>query len=392
MKDDKKYLLELLDKKELSFLEKSWLLNYIENTDQGVLVKLLEDQFMNSLNDPQPINSERSIEILNEIHKKILQPKTQSNVFQLWIRRIAVAACVIGVMATGILYAIKKNTTNIAANHSKSKTFSNDVNAGGVKATLTLANGARVILDDAKNGTLSNQGNTKVIKTNGKLAYNAENNSLMASVYNTVSTPRGGRYQVVLPDGSQVWLNAASSIRFPTAFTGKERKVEITGEAYFEVAKNKALPFVVKVNDAEVRVFGTHFNVMAYSDEDVVKTTLLEGSVQFSNGSSSYMLKPGEQSELDKSGQVKVNSDVDVESVIAWKNNLFDFENADIDDIMRQLSRWYDVDVVYNSKKVNERFFAEIPSTSNLSDVLKALELTGKVKFDIQGRKIIINP
>jgi transmembrane sensor len=391
MKDDKKYLLELLDKKELSFLERSWLLNYIEHTDQDVLVKLLEDQFMNSLNDPQPINSERSIQILNEIHKKILQPETRSNVFQLWIRRIAVAACVIGVIATGILYAIKKNTTNIAANHSRSKTFSNDVNAGGVKATLTLANGAKVILDDVKNGTVSNQGNTKVTKTDGKLAYNA-NSSSAESVYNTVSTPRGGHYQVELPDGSQVWLNAVSSIRFPTAFTGKERVVEITGEAYFEVAKNKKLPFVVKVNNSEVRVFGTHFNVMAYSDEAVVKTTLLEGSVQFSSGSSSCMLKPGEQSELDKSGQVKVNTDVDVDNVVAWKNGLFDFENAGIEDIMRQLSRWYDVDVVYNNKKVNDRFYAEIPSTSNLSEVLRALELTGKVSFDIQGRKIIINP
>ncbi|MDB5087420.1 MAG: FecR family protein, partial [Mucilaginibacter sp.] len=223
------------------------------------------------------------------------------------------------------------------------------------------------------------------------LAYNADKNDLIGNLYNTVSTPRGGHYQVILPDGSQVWLNAASSIRFPTAFTDKERKVEISGEAYFEVAKNKALPFVVKVNSSEVRVFGTHFNVMAYTDEAAIKTTLLEGSVQFSNGSASCMLKPGEQSELTKSGQVKVISGVDVDNAIAWKNNMFDFENTDIESVMRQLSRWYDVDVVYN-KKVNDRFFAEIPSSSKLSEVLKALELTGKVNFDIQGRKIIINP
>jgi transmembrane sensor len=391
MKDDKKYLLELLDKKELSFSEKSWLLNYIENTDQDVLMKILEYRFTNSLSDPQSIDPERSIRILTEIHQKIHPPKTQSKVFQLWIKRVAVAACFIGIMTTWVLYLIKKNTTNIAQNHHRSKVFSNDVNSGGNKATLTLANGSKVILDDVKNGTVSNQGNTKVIKTNGRLAYSANNNALIADVYNTVATPRGGRYQVVLPDGSQVWLNAASSIRFPTAFTGKERTVEITGEAYFEVAKNKALPFVVKVNNSEVRVFGTHFNVMAYNDEAAIKTTLLEGSVQFSNGSASYMLKPGQQSELNKSGQVKVISDVDVDNVVAWKNNLFVFENADIEDIMRQLSRSYDVDIVYN-KKVNDRFFAEIPTTSKLSEVLKALELTGKVNFDIQGRKIIINP
>ncbi len=391
MKDDKKYLLELLDKKELSVHEKSWLLNYIENTDQDVLMKILEGSFINSLNNSQPINSEKSIKILAEIHKKIHLPETQPNVFPLWIKRVAVAACFIGIMATGAFYLIKKNATNLAANHTRSKTFSNDVNAGSTKATLTLANGSKVVLDDVKNGALSNQGNTKVTKTNGKLAYNPINTGLTDNVYNTVSTPRGGHYQVVLPDGSQVWLNAASSIRFPTAFTGKERTVEITGEVYFEVAKDKTLPFVVKLNNSEVRVFGTHFNVMAYDDEPAVETTLLEGSVQFSSGSSSYMLKPGEQSELNKSGQVMVTADVDVDNVVAWKNNLFNFQNADIESIMRQLSRWYDVDVVYN-KTVNDRFFAEIPSTSKLSEVLKALELTGKVDFDIQGRKIIVNP
>src|ERR1700744_3382733 len=218
MKDDKKYLLELLDKKELSFSEKSWLLNYIENTDQDVLMKILEYRFMNSLSDPQPMDSERSNKILAEIHQKIDLPKSRSNVLQLWIKRVAVAACFIGIMTTGALYLIKKNTTNVAANHRRTKAFSNDINAGGNKAILTLANGSKVILDDVKNGTVSNQGNTKVIKTNGKLAYNADNNDLKGDVYNTLSTPRGGRYQLVLPDGSQVWLNAASSIRFPTAF------------------------------------------------------------------------------------------------------------------------------------------------------------------------------
>ncbi|SHL99265.1 FecR family protein [Mucilaginibacter sp. OK098] len=391
MQDDKKYLLQLLDKKELSFPEKSWLLNYIENTDQDVLLEILENQFTNNLNQSPSITSERSVKILAEIHQKIRLPETPSNIFQLWMKRVAVAACFIGVISVGILYLTRKNSNNLAANHHKPKTFTNDVNAGGQKATLTLANGARILLDDAKNGTLSSQGNTRVIKTNGKLAYNADKNDLIGNVYNTVSTPRGGHYQVVLPDGSQVWLNAASSIRFPTAFTGKERIVEITGEAYFEVAKNKTLPFVVKVNNSEVRVFGTHFNVMAYTDEAAIKTTLLEGSVQFSNGLASCMLKPGEQSQLNKSGQVKVISGVDVDNAIAWKNNMFNFENTDIEVVMRQLSRWYDVDVVYN-KKVNDRFFAEIPTTSKLSEVLKALELTGKVNFDIQGRKIIINP
>ncbi|HEX6169267.1 MAG TPA: FecR domain-containing protein, partial [Chitinophagaceae bacterium] len=187
------------------------------------------------------------------------------------------------------------------------------------------------------------------------------------------------------------WLNATSSIHFPTSFAGKERRVEITGEAYFEIAKNRDMPFIVTVNNAEVQVLGTHFNVNAYNDEENVKTTLLEGSVKFVSRDNINMLKPGQQSQLTNNGLIKLVSNVDVEEVVAWKNGMFDFENAGIETVMRQLARWYDVEIEYNGK-TDDLFIAEMRRNIKLSDALKALELTGKVKFDIQGKKIIVMP
>ena len=248
------------------------------------------------------------------------------------------------------------------------------------------------MLDDASNGNLAQQGNTKVIKLNGKLDYKASGSSASEILYNTISTPRGGQYQIELPDGSQVWLNAASSLRFPTAFAGKERKVEISGEAYFEITKNKSMPFVVKINEAEVQVLGTHFNVMAYNDEAAVKTTLLEGSVKFKSSDNTSTLIPGQQSQLTKDGKVKVVDGVDVDKVVAWKNGAFNFHGEDMDAIGRQLARWYDVEVVNNSK-IEGLFYAEdIPKNIKLSEVLKMLQLTGEVSFKVEGRRIIVMP
>ncbi|HET9280085.1 MAG TPA: FecR family protein, partial [Flavitalea sp.] len=269
--------------------------------------------------------------------------------------------------------------------------FKDDVAPGGDKAILTLADGSTVVLDDAQNGTLAQQGSSKIIKLDGKLVYDPANKNSREVVYNTITTPNGGQYQLELPDGSLVWLNATSSIHFPTSFVGKERRVEITGEAYFEIAKNRDMPFIVTVNNAEVQVLGTHFNVNAYNDEENVKTTLLEGSVKFVSGDNINMLKPGQQSQLANNGLIKVVNNVDVEEVVAWKNGMFDFENAGIETVMRQLSRWYDVDVEYNGK-TDDLFIAEMRRNIKLSDALKALELTGKVKFDIQGKKIIVMP
>jgi ferric-dicitrate binding protein FerR (iron transport regulator) len=189
-----------------------------------------------------------------------------------------------------------------------------------------------------------------------------------------------------------VWLNAASSLHFPTAFAGKERRVEITGEAYFEVAVNKTMPFIVSIQGAEIQVLGTHFNVMAYKDEAMLNTTLLEGSIKFVKGNSNSLLKPGQQSQLAKSGAIKVVNNVNVEEVIAWKNGNFHLEDADLNTVMRQISRWYDVEIVYPDKVTNELYYLEMPRSSTLADILKVLELAGNIHFQIDGSKVIVLP
>lgn len=277
---------------------------------------------------------------------------------------------------------------------------------GGNKAILTLANGQHIVLDTAGNTTLAQQGATKIIKlNNGQLAYQDAANAVAgsATLYNTIATPSGGQYEIILPDGSHVWLNAASSLRFPAAFTGGERKVQLTGEAYFEVAKNAAMPFRVYTADRQhqehgmVEVLGTHFNVNAYEDEPSVKTTLLEGKVKvaaLSVPNAPVTLSPGKQAAfaygVGRASQIAVNS-VDADEVIAWKNGLFNFNDADIRTVMRQLARWYDVEVVYEGSLSNEVFEGEIPRNSTLTEVFKILELSA-VHFKVEGRKVTVMP
>jgi ferric-dicitrate binding protein FerR (iron transport regulator) len=220
------------------------------------------------------------------------------------------------------------------------------------------------------------------------LAYNAANGNSKEIVYNTLSTPRGGQYQLILQDGTKVWLNSSSSIHFPTTFRGRERKVAITGEAYFEVAKNSAMPFKITVKDVEVRVLGTHFNIMAYDDENSINTTLLEGSVKISKGSSNKMLAPGEESIVNKNGDINVIV-ADIEEVMAWKNGWFQFNAADIQKVMRQISRWYDVEIVYEGKIPISHFSGMISRGNNISQVLAILK-AGGVQLKIEGRKIIV--
>ncbi len=337
------------------------------------------------------------IELSSAWQKIAAQTEGKGKVVSLQARKrrwwYAAAAAVILLIGSVVVYQLsisKPTSTDIAKKEAKDNRYKNDVLPGGDKAVLTLADGSTIVLDSAKNGTLAQQGATQVIKLGGKLAYDPTGTGSKEVVYNTITTPRGGQYQVELPDGSQVWLNAASSLRFPTAFAGKERRVEISGEAYFEVAKNKAMPFIVSVNGAEVQVLGTHFNIMAYNEEKAVRTTLLEGSVRFVSGNNASLLKPGQQSQLSKEGQVNVISSVDVDEVMAWKNGMFYFEGEDIETVMRQLARWYDVEVDFKGQQIDNLFYAKIPRSSKLSDVLKVLELTGNIKFEIEGKKITV--
>lgn len=372
--------------------EMQWLLSYLEKTDGTELMQLMQQHFSDELENPNGISPEASRKLFDAIHNKIRSESKPARRRVVSFRRMAVAASILGILVlSGFLLFNKSGENSVAKGKVNNKRFKNDVSPGGDKAILTLADGSTIVLDEAKNGELAEQGNSKIIKLDGKLSYDAVNKNPKEVVYNTISTPNGGQYRLELADGSLVWLNATSSIYFPTTFIGKERRIEITGEAYFEIAKNREMPFVVAVNGAEVQVLGTHFNINAYNDEDNVKTTLLEGSVKFVSGDNSNILKPGQQLQLAKNGALNVANDVNVDEVVAWKNGLFAFENATIEKVMRQFSRWYDVEIEYRGK-TDDLFIAEMRRNIKLSDALRALELTGKVKFDIEGKKIIVMP
>jgi Fe2+-dicitrate sensor, membrane component len=310
--------------------------------------------------------------------------------------RIAAAAVIIGV-AVGAFFYLTPSSAPQPTAQTPVSTEKNDLAPGENKAVLTLADGSTILLDNETGGEIANQNGIKVIKTgDGALVYvsqptNAPTKALPS--YNTITTPRGGQYQVTLPDGTVVWLNAASSLKYPTAFTGKERIVELTGEGYFEVASNKDMPFKVQAADQTVEVLGTHFNINCYADEPAVKTTLLEGSVKVMHHGThkSMTLKPGEQSTVSRNNFSVAMADT--ENAVAWKNNLFYFSGSDIPSVMRQISRWYNVTVEFEGAIPDIRLWGKVYRNSNASKVLELLEYFG-LKYHIEenngSKKIII--
>ena len=342
-----------------------------------------------------------------------------------------VAAAILILLTAGLFWILLKNNSTTSKAIVKNAPPVNDsanITPGANKAVLTLADGTTVVLDNAANGTLAQQNNVQVVKSkDGELEYHsAIGNKQSAMVtYNKLSTPRGGQYTITLPDGSKVWLNAASSIKYPTAFTGKERRVEITGEVYFEVAHlthkdgSQKIPFIVNISTpsgagGEVEVLGTHFNVNAYNDEGAVKTTLLEGKVKVvkreiptgrdrladgkrqnaKDKTQEIVLKPGEQA-IDHSpftthhSPLTIDRSPDIESVMAWKNGLFQFNNVTIETVMRQVARWYDVQVVYERDASKDLFRGKIYRNTEMGQLLKILELSG-AHFKIEGKKVIV--
>ncbi len=324
-----------------------------------------------------------------------VDPESKPTSKGLWVKmkKYTIAACLLLFVSSGIYYIIqnrvsnKKDTVKTTIANNK-----NDVPPGTDKAILTLADGSTIQLNNSGSKKIADQNGTAVNQQGAQLVYDAtQASSINRSVlsYNTLATKRGNQYQLVLPDGSHAWLNAASSIRYPIAFTGNERKVEITGEVYFEVAKNRAIPFKVVANGMQVEVLGTHFNINSYEDEATIKTTLLEGAVKIVGGGKGSFLKPGQQAQLTKEGDFKISNDVNTEVVIAWKDQIFQFESDDLKTIMRQISRWYDVEVVYEGNALNRHFTGMISRNKNLSEVLKMLELSD-VHFRVEGKKVIV--
>ncbi|WP_316816541.1 FecR family protein [Pedobacter nyackensis] len=317
------------------------------------------------------------------------QPQNPAR-FSWW--RIGVAATIFMVLATGI-YFFKYNGINKDLRH---LAHVNDIPPGKNSATLILADGRKIVLSDALKGQVAEESGVSIVKTeDGQIVYNViagKDRNAESMVHNTLSTAKGETFHIRLPDGSEVWLNAASTLKYPASFTPfKERKVELSGEAYFEVSKDNFRPFFVSTNKQEVKVLGTHFNINAYSDENATKTTLIEGAVEVrpnDKSLSSIVIKPGQQAALAFSLNV---SKVDVNSVVDWKNGEFIFNDQSLESIMRKLSRWYNLDVVYEDEEVRKQPIGGVVSRFiNVKEVLEVLELTGFAHFKIDGRKIIV--
>ena len=317
--------------------------------------------------------------------------KANKNIALWWL---STAALLLVVFSIGIMLykAHKKNLGTTTA-------YASQIEPGVNKAVLTLANGEKVILDSVSNGEIAEQNGVKIKREkSGLLEYihiDRISNEPAKMAFNTVETPRGGQYKIVLDDGTIVWLNAASSLRYPLQFNGAERKVMLTGEGYFEVAHNKAKPFIVVTNKQEVEVLGTHFNISAYTDEEEIKTTLLEGSVKVvarpdQKETLQQYLKPGEQFVLNNSNwSVKT---VDAATQVAWKNGRFIFKDEALKSVMRKLARWYDIEVDYANSIENLSFSGKISRSKTLQEVLKILTRTNDVTFKVQGRRVTVMP
>jgi transmembrane sensor len=308
------------------------------------------------------------------------------------IIRYASAAMVIFALSFGAYLLNNKFT------HSdQSVAVQHDIPPGGNTAILTLANGKKIFLDKIVNGQVLQQAGLHITKTSkGQIVYEVTDQKALQdsneeAKMNTISTPNGGQYQVVLPDGTRVWLNSASNLKYPNYFSGSERLVELEGEAYFEVAKNKLSPFRIKTGLQTIEVLGTHFNVNAYNDEPILKTTLLEGSVTVSSAKNKIILIPGQQATINRNNlETTVESKVDLDQIVAWKNGVFSFENEDLRSIMRQISRWYNVSVVFNGPLSDDKFFGEISRNSNLSQVIEILKLNN-IRVALSGKTLHVS-
>lgn len=326
-------------------------------------------------------------EIAGQLFDKISIVAREKTTFRIWPRMWAAAVAVV-VLGAGLFFyqQVQRDKNEPAQNK-----FKNDVEPGGNKALLTLSDGKTIILEDAVNGRIGTEGGSVISKTaDGQAVYksgvNAANNA--SPVMNTMSTPLGGTFHLVLVDGTGVWLNAGSSITFPAAFSGSAREVKIQGEVYFEVAHNAAKPFRVLSNGQSVEVLGTHFNVSAYSNETVSKTTLLEGAVKITAAGLQSVLKPGQQSVLT-AGKLKVTS-VDTSEIIAWKDGYFDFTDADIHTVMREFSRWYNVDIAFAGPATKDTFTGRLPRSWSLAKVMKMMRSSGSIQLTVEGRRVMV--
>ncbi len=357
--------------------------HFNEAKDEASLKQLVADAFdkITDQEGGEDLPEEKVVEMYSKIHQRINKPNRVYRFFP----KLAIAASLLIFMSIGgYLFLEKKQSQQ------NDLTVSQSLSPGGSKAILTLANGKKVVLEEAGNGLIANEGSTEINKTGeGQLVYHVNSsNKSNDSKYNEITIPRGGEFKIVLPDGTKVWLNSSSSLKYPSRFTGNTRNVELIGEGYFEVAKNTEQPFIVKVRDMQVQVLGTQFNLSAYKDDDSVITTLLEGSVNVKGVKESSLLKPGEQS-FYSGNSIKV-AKADVEEAVAWKNGYFRFNNESIESIMKKVSRWYNVEVEYQGDVKDKKFWGTFSRNKNIAELLANLELTESIKFKIEGRRVTV--
>ncbi|MBO9152002.1 FecR domain-containing protein [Chitinophaga sp. GCM10012297] len=356
----------------------SWLQS---NGRHKALLQQMQEEFSQAFASKPSIDPE----ISDRMEARLLQHIGAPKVVRMPRRRIWLVAASVAVLITaGVLYLLTREISRQPPLASQTKIIApKDIAPGSSKAVLTLADGSTVTLDSAGNQVI-HQGQTLVQLNNGRLEYEADDIG-PAVGYNTLSVPRGGQFTIVLPDGSRVWLNSASKLRYPTAFGGERRLVELEGQGYFDVKKDAEHPFIVKTKSLDVEVLGTGFDVMAYADEHSINTTLVEGAVRVKD----VMLKPGQQARMEYSTGCIYVEPADIQQVIAWKTGFFEFDNARLADIMRQAARWYDIDVVMNEKGTGKAYGGRISRNLPLSELLNMLEASG-ARFNLQGRKLTV--
>ncbi|MDR6941143.1 FecR family protein [Mucilaginibacter pocheonensis] len=383
------YVAELISKLltgDITLQEHLWLKKWIDESaaNRTHFEKLADpDHLQKKLDFWDTIDTE---EAWGKLESK-LQPDKKTTHFN-YLSLLKYAAVAILILSVSILLfrqnrPVKKTNGQPIAH--------NLIHPGSKHAILILGNGQKVVLKKHEQLAINENDGTAVSNHNNVLAYknDEQTNTGQKLIYNTIVVPRGGEYQLILADGSKIWMNSASTLRYPTSFSGKERRVYLTGEAYFEVAKNAQMPFIVKTNKAEVQVLGTHFNVMSYEDEADCKTTLLEGAVRVQSSTAVNVIKPGQQAITSGQGRQEVTSKVDVDEEIAWKSGLFIFKNADIKNIMQQASRWYDFDVVYKGEVPEFQFTGRLSRRVDFSGFTNILKYAG-LNFTIKGKTVII--
>lgn len=377
------YLLQRYTGKTCTRQELEELFAYIAaHPDDAGLHAFMEDVY----HDLNPNTALPDID-LDSVYRSMMPPAPAKRVFPM--RYAAAAAVLAAIVALAFLWRSPRRHAPVKT--PLAQQAAKPVTPGSDRATLTLANGTTITLDSTGQQVISG-GNTRITQQHGQLVYGTPGSKEQNIQYHTLSTPRGGQFKLTLPDGTKVWLNSASSLRYPTAFTGSSRTVELQGQGYFEVAQNAAQPFKVTVNSMEVQVLGTSFDIMAYNDEATVNTTLVNGAVQVKEGSRLQLLHPGQQAMLNPATHALSVQAADVQKVIAWKNGLFVFNNMTLAAILREIARWYDVEIVYTVQPSQDLYGGGISRSLQLPGVLSLLEANGANHFRMEGRKVIVLP